>query len=179
MRKILPVTVALAAVLLAALTFGVAPAAAKTPCWKKLLNDEYDGRIDGTYPVYCYHDALKHLHEDVRTYGSAYNDISRALESAVLGYSSKHKGGGPPPSGYLVPPESGSIRLHNHPENFFQRVANAIGPGNATSIPLPLLILAGIGLLLVAAAGASYAARRIRARRGRPQPATYPPTPRK
>ena len=176
MRKVLPVTVATIAVLLAVLTLGVAPAAAKTPCWKKLLNDEYDGRIDGTYPVYCYHDALKHLHEDVRTYGSAYSDIKRALESAVLGYSGHH-GGGSPPSAYMVPPEKGA-RVHNHPENFVQRVANAIGPGNATSIPLPLLILAGVGLLLVAAAAASYAARRLRARRGRPRPATNPPTPR-
>jgi hypothetical protein len=177
MRRFLPVTVALAAVLLAALTLGVAPAAAKGKCWQKLLNDEYDGRIDGTYPVYCYHEALKHLHEDVRTYGSAYNDIQRALESAVLGYSGHHGGGSPPP-GYPVPAETGAS-THNHPENFFQRIANAIGPGNATSIPLPLLILAGVGLLLVAAAGASYVARRIRARRTRPQPATFPPTPRR
>src|ERR671934_2831109 len=102
MRKILPVTVALAAVLLAALTFGVAPAAAKTPCWKKLLNDEFDGRIDKTYPVYCYHQALGRLHEDVRTYGSAYNDINRALQSAILGYHSTHKGGGPPPTSWGV-----------------------------------------------------------------------------
>jgi hypothetical protein len=177
MRRFLPVTVALAAVLLAALTLGVAPAAAKTPCWQKLLLDEYDGRIDGTYPVYCYHEALKHLHEDVLTYGSAVTDIKRALEAAVLGYGGTHGGGTPPPD-YPVPPESGS-GTHNHPENFFQRVANAIGPGNATSIPLPLLILAGVGLLLVAAAAASYVARRIRARRDRPQPATNPPTPRR
>jgi hypothetical protein len=177
MRKVLPVTVALTAVLLAALTLGVAPAAAKTPCWKKLILDEYDGRIDGTYPVYCYHEALKHLHEDVQIYGSAYNDINRALQSAILGYTNTHNGGGPPPPGYNVPPEQGSTS-HNHPENFFQRVANAIGPGNATSIPLPLLILAGVGLLLVAAAAASYVARRIRARRDRPRPATSPPAPR-
>ena len=24
---------------------------AATPCWKSLLNDWYDGRIDGTYPA--------------------------------------------------------------------------------------------------------------------------------
>ena len=177
MRKLLPATVAFTAVLLAVLTLGVAPAAAKTPCWKKLILDEYDGRIDCTYPVYCYHEALKHLHEDVQIYGSAYNDINRALQSAILGYNNTHNGS-PPPPGYSVPPESGSTASHNHPENWFQRVANAIGPGNATSIPLPLLILAGVGLLLVAAAAASYVARRIRARRGRPRPATSPPTPR-
>jgi hypothetical protein len=179
MPRSLAAFVATLAVLLAALTLGVAPAAAKTPCWKKLLNDEFDGRIDKTYPVYCYHQALGRLHEDVRTYGSAYNDINRALQSAILGYHSTHRGGGPPPPDWGVPPEKGAIRSHNHPENFFQRVANAIGPGNATSLPLPLLILAGVGVLLVAAAAASYAARRIRARRLRPQPATVPPTPRR
>jgi hypothetical protein len=178
MPRIVRTLIPAVAILVAALTLGVAPAAAKTPCWKKLLNDEFDGRIDKTYPVYCYHQALSRLHEDVRTYGSAYNDINRALQSAILGYNGTHNGGPPPPN-WGVPPEKGAIRSHNHPENFFQRVANAIGPGNATSIPLPLLILAGVGLLLVAAAGASYAARRIRGRRPRPQPATVPPTPRR
>ena len=37
------------------------PAAAVTPCWKTLLNDWYDGRIDRTYPKHCYTDALHHL----------------------------------------------------------------------------------------------------------------------
>jgi len=87
-------------------------------------------------------------------------------------------GGGPGPTS-LLPPPGGGKPQSKHDENFFQRLANAIGPGNATSIPLPLLILAGGGLLLVLAAGASYAARRIQARRVRPQPATAPPTPRR
>jgi len=177
MPRTLPVLLAVVAVVLAALTLGVAPAAAKTPCWKKLLNDEFDGRIDKTYPVYCYRQALGRLHEDAKTYGSALDDINRALESAILGYTKGH--GGPPGPNYIVPAQKGPRGPHNHPENFFQRVANAIGPGNATSIPLPLLILSGVGLLLVAAAAASYAARRIRARRVPPQPATVPPTPRR
>jgi hypothetical protein len=58
------------------------PAAAATPCWKTLLNDWYDGRIDNVYPVHCYKDTLKHLPPDVSVYSSARDDILRALQSA-------------------------------------------------------------------------------------------------
>ena len=168
---------------LAALIFGAptASAASRSTCAQHLLNDFFDGRIDKTYPVYCYHQALTRLHEDAKTYGSALQDINRALQSAILGYQGSHNGRPPGPN-YIVPAQKGGGPNGpgpNHPENFFQRVANAIGPGNATSIPLPLLILAGVGLLLVAAAATSYGARWIRARRMRPQPATVPPAPRR
>ena len=73
----------ISALLLLALTAAVArPAAAATPCWKALLTDWYDGRIDNTYQLHCYTDALKHLPPDVRTYSSAHDDILRALQSA-------------------------------------------------------------------------------------------------
>jgi len=78
---------ALATALIAAALVGSAvrppPAQAATPCWKLLLNDWYDGRIDQTYAVHCYKDALKHLPSDVRTYSSAHDDILRALQSAI------------------------------------------------------------------------------------------------
>ena len=57
-----------------------APAAASSPCWKVLLNDWYDGRIDGTYPPGCYRDALAHLPEDVKIYSSAPDDLTLALQ---------------------------------------------------------------------------------------------------
>ena len=63
-------------------TLRPAPAAAATPCWKALLNDWYDGRIDNTYPLHCYRDALRHLPADVQTYSSAHDDIVRALQTA-------------------------------------------------------------------------------------------------
>jgi hypothetical protein len=73
----------ISALLLLALSAAVArPAAAATPCWKALLTDWYDGRIDNTYQLHCYTDALKHLPPDVRTYSSAHDDILRALQSA-------------------------------------------------------------------------------------------------
>src|ERR1700710_58635 len=61
----------------------VRPAVGATPCWKALLNDWYDGRIDNTYAIHCYTDALKHLPPDVQTYSSAHDDIERALQSAI------------------------------------------------------------------------------------------------
>jgi hypothetical protein len=70
------------AVGLAALTFpGLA--AAKQTCATRLLADWRDGRIDLTYPVSCYRQALAHLPEDVRVYSSAQTDITRALQSRL------------------------------------------------------------------------------------------------
>src|SRR5262245_15305859 len=66
-------------------------AQAAIPCWKVLLNDWYDGRIDHVYPVHCYRDALRHLPTDVSTYSSARDDITRALQSAIAQEHSKHK----------------------------------------------------------------------------------------
>jgi hypothetical protein len=181
----MPKTVsAVIAVIAATLTLGVSSAAAgSTPCWKTLLNDYFkDGRIDQTYQLKCYNQAVAHLDTDVSIYGSAVNDIKDARRLAIFGYHRKHHGKGGSsglvvgPNTPLPPPGGGT---GGHRESFFTRLANAIGPGNATSIPLPLLILAGVGLLLVLAAVASYAARRIQARRVRPQPATSPPTPRR
>ncbi len=75
-----------------AVSAGVAPAGAKakTPCWKTLINDWYDGRIDGTYAIHCYRDALKHLPTDVETYSSARDDIKQALQKRI---TQRHSGG--------------------------------------------------------------------------------------
>ena len=164
------------------LAFGVAPAAAKTPCWKKLFLDYSDGRIDKTYPVHCYRDAVRHLHEDELVYGSAADDINRALLSAIR--KIKHSGRKVGPNTLVQPLRPARVAQQNdtpatdsrkHGRGFFGWLADKIGPGSASSIPLPLLVLAGLGLLLVAAAGASFAARRIQARRAQPAPAASPP----
>ena len=80
------------------------PAQAATPCWKLLLNDWYDGRIDQTYSVHCYKDALKHLPADVQTYSSAHDDILRALQSAIAKQKQSNK---PVGENMPVPPASG------------------------------------------------------------------------
>ena len=84
-----------AALLAVALLAGAArPAAAATPCWKALLNDWYDGRIDQIYASHCYTEAISHLPSDVQTYSSAREDILRALQSAkARARTSGHKVG--------------------------------------------------------------------------------------
>ena len=75
---------ALACVLLLPLAAQAAPSSsAATPCWKKLVNDWYDGRIDNVYPVPCYRDAINHLPNDIKEYSSAADDIQRALQLAI------------------------------------------------------------------------------------------------
>jgi hypothetical protein len=73
---------------LAALAFG-GSAAASTNCSSRLLTDWRDGRLDTTYPVGCYREALKSLPEDVRVYSSAPEDITRALQARLTNVRGK------------------------------------------------------------------------------------------
>jgi hypothetical protein len=67
---------------LAALAFTGSAGAAQS-CGTRVLDDWRDGRIDGTYPVKCYRQALAELPEDVRVYSSAQSDITRALQARL------------------------------------------------------------------------------------------------
>jgi hypothetical protein len=159
------------------LSFGAAPAAAKPPCWQVLFVDWADGRIDKTYPVHCYRQAIKHLQEDTLIYGTASQDINRALMAAM---TKMKKDETPITSTTPVPPGPGASSGgggdgSNHDEGFFDRMVHAIGPTSADSVPLPLLILAGLAMLLLAAAAASLIARRIQARKARPATVPQPP----
>ena len=58
-------------------------AAASPSCASRLLADWQDGRIDQTYPVSCYRQALAHLPEDVRVYSTAQTDLTRALQARL------------------------------------------------------------------------------------------------
>src|SRR6476619_8197199 len=98
------VVTALTAAALVGTAVRPAPAQAATPCWKLLLNDWYDGRIDQTYSVHCYKDALKHLPADVQTYSSAHDDILRALQTAIAKQKKSNK---PVSDTTPVPPASG------------------------------------------------------------------------
>jgi hypothetical protein len=68
-------------VVLAAAASGTA--AAKSSCATRLIADWQDGRIDRTYPVPCYREALASLPEDVRVYSTATSDITRALHARL------------------------------------------------------------------------------------------------
>jgi hypothetical protein len=69
-------------VVLAAISWA-GSAGAATSCGEKVLADWRDGRIDGTYPVACYRDALAQLPEDLRVYSTAQADITRALQARI------------------------------------------------------------------------------------------------
>jgi hypothetical protein len=181
--------VALIAVALVGSAARPAPAQAATPCWKLLLNDWYDGRIDQTYAVHCYKDALKHLPSDVQTYSSAHDDILRALQSAITKQKNEHKNVS---NNTLVPPQNGSgggsgsggggsgggsggtgtttttgtdTTTTAPGRTSSGGLAGQVGSYNASSVPLPLLILGGLALLLVAAGAAGLIAKRVQARR--------------
>jgi hypothetical protein len=180
------------ALALLALTAAVArPAAAATPCWKALLTDWYDGRIDNTYQLHCYTDALKHLPPDVRTYSSAHDDILRALQSARAKLrQSGHKvtpvtllppanspassggsttttagGGSSGGGGGTTTTPTGSGSTGHQDGKGLQGLANKLNPSSPSSLPVPLLVLGGLALLLIAAGAIGVVAKRVQARR--------------
>jgi hypothetical protein len=182
-RRALILLLAVAAVFAAAGTVAPPATAAQAPCWKVLLNDWYDGRIDGTYPVHCYREAIRNLPDDVDAYTEAREDIQRALLAAM------RNSGGNLQDDDLVPPEpvensgrDGALRDSDGdgiPDDDTGATAaqgdddGLIGffrPSNADEIPLPLLLLAGLAVLLLAAASAGFVTRKLQARRLRPVP---------
>ena len=169
-----------------------APAAAKDPCWKTLIDDWYDGRIDNVYPVACYRAALEHMPEDVAQYSSLGDDINRALQAAIA--SQGPNGGGS--SGSNEPSEHerrstsgvmGRAGARERARSTAGRPRSASGalvagrdigrrarrparstrsaPASADSVPVPLLVLGGLSVLLLSLGAAGFAARRVQARR--------------
>jgi hypothetical protein len=152
------------------LALGVAaPANAAPPCWKALLNDWYDGKIDQTYPAHCYTEAIQHLPQDVTDYSSARDDIHRAMLAAIRNGGD----GGRGPSSY--DPNNPNPNPSAAPEGkrgVILRAIEWLGPSNAASVPLPLLSLAAVAFLLLAAAGGSFVNRWLQARRLPPSTGT-------
>jgi hypothetical protein len=78
--------VVLAALALGGALLSAAPAAAAVPCWQRVIDDwSADGRVDRAYPLECYERAVTYLPEDLRTYSSAEDDITRALQERRAG----------------------------------------------------------------------------------------------
>jgi hypothetical protein len=177
---------AIAAALAIVSSASAAPAATLTPtrdCWRDVVNDWIDNnRVDRTYAIPCYTQAIQKLNSypDVQNYSSAADDIQRALLAAIR----QDRGGGPgagsvddgsSPSGGSSDNDSGTPSANGSgDESFFHRIANAVGPSNAQSVPLPLLVLGGLALLLLLAAGGTWLARRLQARRVTPAPSPKP-----
>jgi hypothetical protein len=157
---------------LAALALGVTHSAvAATPCWRQVVDDWYrNGRVDGTYPVHCYSEAIANLPEDSKQYSSAPADIRRDMLLAIRGDSSGGTSG--PGGGGVQPTGFGGVGTGlqaagktGKNTGFLGSFFDTFGPKNASSIPLPLIILAAVALLLLAAGAASFVARRMQARR--------------
>jgi hypothetical protein len=154
-----------------------AQARIESRCSAALIHDWYvDGRIDHTYQVHCYREALQSIPEDQIIYGTLREDLTRALQSAIRQNDGNVSGGTPvvPPGGGGPSDPSGGAPSDKN-EGFITRVARKLGPDTADSIPVPLLVLGGLALLLMAAAGVSFITRRVQAKRAGPdQP---PPRP--
>ena len=70
---------------LSALALGAAapPAAAKTPCSRQIIEQWVDfHRIDSTYALHCYREAIAAVPEDLRVYTGIVEDIQRARQQA-------------------------------------------------------------------------------------------------
>lgn len=180
----------LAAALLLALGAGTAAAApaatvqATNTCWLDVINDwlQHRPNVVGSYAIPCYTQAIQHLnaYSDVQGYSNAPDDIHRALLAAYRanqpsGPSSASVDGGN--NSGVGPVAGGSSNGGPKPpasQSIVTRVFDAVGPGNAQSIPLPLLVLAGLAVLLLLAATGTWLAKRIQQRRMTPAPAPAP-----
>ena len=181
-----------AALLVASLVAVARPAAASVPCWKSILNEWYGGRIDHTYAIHCYTEALKHLPPDVAIYSSAHDDIERALQSAIAVETKAHKKVNantqipPPPatattvdtsSTYPITPGSNPHPKGTRPgtttttttgvgqkSKGLTKAVQDLSPGSADSLPVPLLVLGGLAVLLVLAGAGGLVFKRFRTR---------------
>jgi hypothetical protein len=146
-------------------------AAAATPCWQRVMDDWLkDGRIDGTYSVKCYQQALKNVPEDLRDYSNITDVIQAAMQDA-LGNPSK-TGTGNGPGGTPGGPTGDKPRTQQGvpPASYYRRGIDKLGTTKADSLPIPLLVLAALGSLLLLTAGGLAGAKRFKAVRGRPKP---------
>jgi hypothetical protein len=170
LKPLIIVLVALAA----GAAFGVSPQPAQarslSVCSKALIHDWYvDGRVDKTYPVHCYREALKGIPEDQIIYGTLRQDLTRALQATIRQH------GGHVNGDTLVIPVGGSSGGDGgsgtgSSGGVFHWLAKKLGPSTADSIPIPLLVLGGLAFALMAAAGVSFVARRMQARRAASDP---------
>ena len=168
---------ALAGLILLTLTVA-GPAAGASSCAKRVIDDWYDnGRVDGTYPVHCYDDAIDALPRDVRDYSSAKDDIQRALQARLRGEDAPPATNDPSPEepvgtdddndGDGIPNEEDPTpgTPNGGDPGADEVIGSEVDTAASDSVPVPLLVLAGLALLLVAAGSAGYLVRRLQARR--------------
>lgn len=184
------------AVAVSVLAFGAAGASAKrgnltkatNTCWHDVINDwlAHEPNVVGTYDPVCYTQAIQHLSEyqDISGYSNAQDDIQRAYLAALHqdrgggpgsggnfggGGGISGPGGGNTPSGPSSSPTGSSYQSPD--KGFVTRLFDSVRPGDAQSVPLPLLVLGGLAVLLLLAAAATWLTKRVQAKRMTPAPA--------
>jgi hypothetical protein len=145
--------------------------AAAAPCWKRLLNDWYDGTINNRYPIPCYQQAISHLPADLRIYGSARDDILAAKAAALQNRNAPPEKNNPNATDATSTTTTTTetvtnhghttttstvlvVPVHTNPPKKNGGIGGALdklNPGNPDSFPLPLLILGALAILLVIA----------------------------
>ncbi|MGZ4411462.1 MAG: hypothetical protein ACXVY8_04945 [Gaiellaceae bacterium] len=151
-----------------------APASAAPACWQRLIADWTDGRIDGSYPVSCYGQALSHADQDLLNYSTLPDDLHRALLSAT---------GGSVPPGQIGEQSGrkyrGAVRdqqrllpvaedIHHRDDDPALRTsadgwqASSVVGSSTSGLPLPLIVLVTAGLLLVFTGAGGTLTRRLR-----------------
>jgi hypothetical protein len=145
-----------------------APAGAAQSCGRQVIDDWYDdGRVDRTYALHCYDDAIDALPPDVQQYSSAQEDIERALQARMRGKASPPATKDPSPG--KKPPKKQTTTSENGPkEENPPQAAGPVDSDSASSVPIPLLVLAGLALLLIAGGSAGYFIRRYQGRNSPP-----------
>jgi len=151
---------------------------AAAPCWKRLLNDWYDGTINNKYPIPCYQQAINHLPADLRIYGSARDDILAAKAAALQNQSAPPEKNNPNTATTATTSAVSTsttttttetvttngtttttttvlvVPVQTTPPKKSGGLGGALdklNPGNPDSFPLPLLILGALAILLVIA----------------------------
>jgi F0F1-type ATP synthase membrane subunit c/vacuolar-type H+-ATPase subunit K len=150
-----------------------AQARSMSTCSSALIHDWYvDGRVDKTYPLHCYREALKEIPEDQAIYGTLRDDLTRALQSTIRQHGGHVNANTPvaPPGGPGDGDGGNGPNGTGKSGGVFHWLAQKLGPSTADSIPIPLLILGGLAFALIAAAGVSLIARRMQARRAAADP---------
>ena len=149
-------------------------------CAQQVVNDWYahNRKVRGHYPLHCYQEAIDSLGSDVGDYTNAKEAISAAAAAEALRCKSDCGPTGPgggTESSKLLPGEL-PIARHNtydfggSPETPIDAVP--VSTSSPTSVPLPLIVLAALAAVLLLAGAGSYVARRLKANRAAPPPAT-------
>jgi hypothetical protein len=198
MRRVTPKARLLGALVAVAAVAAVAgvPVASASPasilkptnkCWLQVVNDWLaHGSVKNLYAIPCYTQAVQHLsaYPDIKQYSSAIDDINRAKLNAIreernggsgstlgLGGGGNGPGGSGPSGGGGGGGGNGTGGTAAQHKSILHRLAAEIGPGNAQSIPLPLIVLGGLAVLLLLTAAATWLTRRLQGRRVTPAPA--------